>query len=319
MSQEEPTVENIEVLNRELLDSIRKAPDGNLTKQASAATNMIRRKIRENGFSRVILPHKTVSDDDLSYLPNTELPVVVEEMEPESTGAKSISFNDSADTRLFRGDKFVVIFNKITTDEYTKNVDELRTYKGDLRGVVTDNALKEIQTEEDFAFISTIDRLVGTIETGDGATGGVQHNGISGGIDRSNYVDSLSYLEDRDLNNGIFLMNRKTAKAFLKFKRDELGGDLAQTLFTDGLSSLSKGQVMGVRHIFTIKGDIVGNDHVYQFAEPNYLGRAYVLQNVTMYVEKKKDILRFSAMEKLGVTIANVAAVNKVDFGYVAP
>jgi len=314
MSQEEPQIENVEVLNRELLDSIRQAPDGVLTKQASAATNMIRRKIRENGFSRVIIPHKTVSDDDLSYLPNTELPVVVEEMEPESTGAKSISFNDSADTRFYRSDKFVVIFNKITTDEYTKNVDELRSYKGDLRGVVTDNALKEIQTEEDRAFISTVDRLVGTIDTADGATGGIQHHGIAGGITRSSYVDSISFLEDRDLINGIFLMNRKTAKAFLKFKRDEIGGDLSQSLFTDGLSSLSEGKVMSVRHIFTIKGDLVPNDVVYQFAEPNYLGRAYILQNVTMYVEKKKDILRFSAMEKIGVTIANVAAVNKVDF-----
>ena len=43
-----------------------------------------------------------------------ELPVIIEEMEPESVGAKDISFNDTADTAFYRGDKFVVFFCKIT-------------------------------------------------------------------------------------------------------------------------------------------------------------------------------------------------------------
>jgi hypothetical protein len=63
-----------------------------------------------------------------------------------------------------------------------------------------------------------------------------------------------------------------------------------------------------------MKRDLVADGVVYQFAEPNFLGRAYVLQDVTMYVEKKKDILRFSAQEKIGITFANVAGLNKVTF-----
>lgn len=70
---------------------------------------MIRRRIREHGFTRLILPFKPISDSDLTSLPNTELPVVVEEMEPDVPGAKSISFNDSADTEFYRADKFVVL------------------------------------------------------------------------------------------------------------------------------------------------------------------------------------------------------------------
>jgi hypothetical protein len=56
--------------------------------------------VAENGFHRLIMPFKTVSDGDLNQLPNTEPPVVVEEMEPDSFGAKTINFNDSADTRF---------------------------------------------------------------------------------------------------------------------------------------------------------------------------------------------------------------------------
>ena len=104
-------------------------------------------------------------------------------------------------------------------------------------------------------------------------------------------------------------MNRYTAKNFLKMERGEAGGDLSQELFLSGLKALQEATVFGVRHLFTIKGDLIPNQWVYQFAEPEFLGRFYTLQDPTMYVEKKKDILRFSARETISVTIANLAGV----------
>jgi len=315
MSQEnqEVQVEPAEVLNRKLLDAISNSDDGYLKSASDAASNMIRRKLRENGFSRSIIPYKPVTNEKLTYLPDTDLPVIVEEMEPDSPGAKSVTFNDTADTAFYRMDKFVVYFAKIVTPEFTKNVDELRTYKSDLRGIITDNALKDVQTEEDGRFVGTIDRVVGAYG-GVGESGSQQAFSLAAGITRDSYVEILSHLENQRLNNGVYLMNRKTAKAFLKWDRSEIGGDIAQNMFQDGLTALTEGKVMGIRHIFTIKDELIPNNEVYQFAEPSYLGRAYVLQNVTMYVEKKKDILRFSAMEKIGLTIANVAGVAKSKF-----
>lgn len=307
MSQE--NLESPEIFSKKLLDAISRADDGVLKNASEAGTQMIRRRLRENGFSRLILPYKQVSDSDLNYLPNTELPVIVEEMEPDSPGAKSIPFNDTADTAFYRGDKFVVYFCKITTDEFTKNVDELRTYKNDLRQIITDNALKDIQTEEDGRFIKEVDRICAAAEAGV-----TQDMTINGLITRSTYAEALSFLEDRYLNNGVFLMNRRTAKDVLRLDRNAIGGDLAETLFKSGLNGLQSAELMGVRHIFTMKRDLVPDGVVYQFAEPNFLGRAYILQDVTMYVEKKKDILRFSAQEKIGLTFANVAGLNKVSF-----
>lgn len=308
MSQD-VNIESPEVLSKKLLDAISRADDGQLKNASDAGTQMIRRRLRENGFSRLILPYKQVSDADLNYLPDTELPVIVEEMEPESPGAKAIPFNDTADTAFYRGDKFVVYFCKITTPEFTKNVDELRTYKNDLRQVITDNSLKDIQTEEDGRFIKEVDRICAAAEAGV-----TQSYTINSLITRDSYAEALSFLEDRNLNNGVFLMNRRTAKDILRLDRTEIGGDLAETLFKSGLSGLQSAEIMGVRHIFTMKRDLVADGVVYQFAEPNFLGRAYVLQDVTMYVEKKKDILRFSAQEKIGLTFANVAGLNKVNF-----
>jgi hypothetical protein len=108
-------IESPEVMSRELVDSIINSEDGHNKAASAAAGKMIRRRIREHGFTRLILPYKPISDSDLTSLPNTELPVVVEEMEPDVPGAKSISFNGSPDTEFYRADKFVVYFAKITT------------------------------------------------------------------------------------------------------------------------------------------------------------------------------------------------------------
>jgi hypothetical protein len=306
-------IKSIEVQNQELVDAIVRAGEGELKFASEASSNMLRRKLRENGFSRLILDYKPATDAILTRLPNTELPVVIEEMEPLSPGAKSIAFNDTADTTFYRGDDFIVNFSKITTPEFTKNVEELRKYRSDLRGVVTDNSFKDMQKEEDSRWIKTHDRIIGSV-SGVGESGLQQNFEINGKITRDSYKDILSFLEDRELMNGSFLMNRKTAKAFLGWDRSEIGGDLAEKLLKDGLSALEQGIIFGVKHIFTMKRDLVPDGVIYQYAEPNYLGRAYVLQEPTMYVEKKKDILRFSAMEKIGVTFANVAALNRVRY-----
>jgi hypothetical protein len=106
-------VETEEKENQILFQALMDAGDG-LCKNASDMTSqVVRRRLRETGFRRLILPDKPISDSQLVMLPDTELPVVVELMEPDSPGAKTISFNDTADTAFYRGDKFVVIFHPV--------------------------------------------------------------------------------------------------------------------------------------------------------------------------------------------------------------
>lgn len=71
-------LEKYEQENRSIIQSLVDAKDGDCEKAASASSNMIRRQIRENGFTRRVLPPKQVSDSDLNRLPTTELPVIVE-------------------------------------------------------------------------------------------------------------------------------------------------------------------------------------------------------------------------------------------------
>lgn len=306
-------LENPQVLNKALMEQIVASADGEVKSASAAGTNMIRRRIREEGFTRRIIPPQTVTNDDLDRVLEHDRPVIIEDMEPLSRGAKSIPFGDTADTQFYYGNKYACVFNPITTPEWTKDINELRTYRMDLRQVITDNSLKDMQTEEDGKFIAMIDTIVGST-SGVGAAGVQQNFNISGGVTRDTYVEVLSKLEDQNLNNGIFLMNRRTAKEFLKFNRSEIGGDLAQDLFKQGLTALQEATIFGCKHIFTIKRDLVPDFVVYLFTEPGFFGKFYTLQEVTMYVEKKKDILRFSARETLSVTVANLAGCAKINF-----
>lgn len=305
---------NDQKLDRELMDLITNATDGPMPKVAAAGQSVIRRRLRESSFTRRIIPHVKVENSDLTYALDTERPIIVEEMEPESPAAVSLSFNAHPDTAFYRRDKFVVYFSKISTPEFTKNTDELRVGRSNLRQIITDNSLRDIDYEEDSRFIQYVDRICGTPE-GVGASGEQQFHTTPATIERDTYVDSTNWLEDAWLNNGVFLANRRTANEFVKFGRDEAGGDLSERLLLRGRKALEGGVVCDVPHIITIKRDLVPFNMVYQFTEPGYLGRAYILDNVTMYVEKKKDILRFSAVEKLGITIANVAGCQIQQFG----
>lgn len=307
-----------EISKEALIASINDAQNGELKMASEVGTGLIRKRIRENGYARTIIPPKQVSRTDLNKMLDTEMPVIIEEAEGETFDAQVVSFDDSPDIAQYRGMKFAVTFFSINTKEYTKNIFELMTYSNDFRQITVDNSLKEVLRAEDVYFTGIADTVVGTENTGDGLAGYEQNHLIDVAdpalISRAAYNATTSYIEDHDLNNGLFLMNRRSAKWFANMDRDAIGGDLAQSIFTDGVEAIQNFQVFGYRHASTIKRDLVPNYTIYQFTEPNYLGRFYILQDTTMYVKKEYDVLKFHATEKIGMAVANVAGIHRVRF-----
>ncbi len=299
--------------NEEFLRVADAHPGGLLKGASTEGGEHIRWKIRENGFFRNIIPPDPITDGQFDRQVDDDNPARIEEMEPESPGAKSCPFEDTPDTAPFRGRRFLVRFSKITTPEFKKNIDQLRTYRMDLRQVITDNALKDMETEEDARLIVTSDRIIGAIG-GNGLAGVPQNHQITGRVSRTSYKGIRNYLEDLELVNSVALINRKTSTEFLGWKHDEIGGPLAETLFTEGLRGLPKMEIMGIPHLATIKRTMVPDYVVYLYTEKNYLGKAYQLVEPTMFVKKEKDMITFSAQEKLGFTIGNVRGVARVIF-----
>ena len=296
---------SLEVLNGKIIDSFKNcASDGQCKIASDLSSAYIRMINREEGFLRKILPPETIGEKDLDAFLETDRPGKIITIEPVGYPAVSLPFNSSADIQYYYSAKALVSFFDIKTPRFQKNVYELMTYKDiDLRKVITDNALKDMQKEEDAGFIGNVDSIV------DGKVFAFNDT-----LNRDTWVECSKIMGKKMLRNGIALMNDATVREFGKMDRSEIGGDLSEKIFKEGMSGLGDSKVFGMNILSTLKADIVNDNICYLFTEPDYLGKFYELKKPTMYVKREEDILTVNAGEKIGVSIVNTAGVAKIKF-----
>jgi len=288
--------------------------DQGLEKQAQDAVNdYIRVRMREDGFHRRILPPVQITNDELDRQVDTDKPVKVVDKEPQSPAAISVPFATQPANRYIRGPRFRVMFDRIMTPRFTKDIDELRTYDMDIRQILSDNSIKDMLAEEDGKFIAVCNLLLVAQGAVVPETNSVQWQNIGGGITRDTIAESMKILPStpNHLNPSTILINNVSIWDVVKWGRDEAGGDLSQDLLERGFAER---EIMGVRWIVTIKRDLVPDSTTFQFAEPKFLGKFFILEDTTMYIDRKAFMLEFYAYESLGSAIANVAAVGRADF-----
>jgi hypothetical protein len=279
-----------------------------------AVVDYTRYRMREEGFYRRILPPVQVSNDDLDQQVDTDKPVKIIEREPDSPAAISIPFNTLPMNLYVRGQKYRVTFDRIVTPRFTKDVDELRTYRMDIRQILSDNAIKDMLAEEDRKFISACNAAMGSSADATVTQSGlVQWETIYGGITRDTLQDAFKILPRTisRLEVGTCLVNNLTIRELMKFGREEMGGDFSQDVFKNGWSEQN---FMNARWIISIKQDLVPTDSVFMFADPKFLGKSFILEDTTLYVDRKAYMLEFFAYETLGGAIGNTNAVARVDF-----
>lgn len=307
------TQEEAKLLNETIFEKL-SSRDPILEKQAIDAVNDFTRvKMREDGFYRRIMPPIPIQNDQLDRQVDTDKPVKVVDKEPESPAAISIPFATLPTNLYIRGPRYRVMFDRIATPRFTKDVDELRTWIMDIRQVLSDNAIKDMLAEEDGKFI----RAVNTAVVGPGlvvpTSGVVQHEVIAGGITRDTLCDSLKVMPNTPSNLEVHccLINNITIKDVMKFSRNEMGGDLSQDIMKQGWSLQ---EFLGVKWLITIKKGLVPTNRVYQFADPKFIGKSYVLEDTTMYIRREAYMLEFFAYETLGGTIGHTSGLAIIDF-----
>jgi hypothetical protein len=300
------------LVNEAFLDRLMQG--GEMAKQASdAVTDYIRVRVREDGFYRRIQPPITITNDQLDRQVDTDKPVKIVDMEPQSPAAISVPFGQMPENIYVGGPKCRVMFDRIITPKFTKDVDELRTYDMDIRQILSDNSIKDMLAEEDGKFIGTVNSLLGAAGSTVSYTGTVQNIDISGGVTRDTVADAMKVLPStpNHLNCSTVLVNNVTIWDVVKWNRNEVGGDLSQELLINGFAER---QIMGRKWIITIKRDLVPDSTIFMFAEPKFLGKFYVLEDTTMYIDRKAFMLEFFAYESIGAIVANVAAVARANF-----
>jgi len=302
---------DVKLVNETFLDRL---SDPGMEKSAVDAVNdFTRLKLREDGIYRRIMPPLEIGNDELDRTVNSDKPVKIIDMEPDSPAAVSLPFNSLPTNIAIRGRRYPVFFERIVSPRFYKDVNELRTYNMDIRQVLSDNAIKDMLAQEDGTFLSAVNTILVAADTPVTFTGVNQWVTLSGGLSRVNWMESKKILPRTfaHLETHTALLNNVTVKEIQKWDRLEAGGDLSQQLLEKGFTLT---EMDNTRIVVTIKRNLVPDDSVYHFADPKFIGKSFMLDDVTMYIDRKAFMLEYYAYETLGGAIGNAAGVARADF-----
>lgn len=317
----ENTTQNVPVhlMNQRVLDYLDR---GEVEKVAQASSDFTRIQVREDSFAMKILTPQKATDDMLDRDLDERLRII-EELEPDSPGAKWVPLQDVPDGEYIYGSRYQIPFARVLTPKFVKDIDELRTYRQDIRKILTQNAIKDGLAEIDGKFIETCTAIVedtaGGIPGQQNFTGKVQWIAMSGGLTKENFVEAKKMLPRGNaqgkfrLRNYIALMNDVTAQDWLKLDHDEIGNENVTRFFNEGLTTDT---YLGLKCVFTIKDDLVPDNRVWFFAAPEFLGKAYYLTDWTMFMKKEAYFIEMFAYWLGGFAIGNLAGVCVADFDH---
>jgi len=307
------TQEESKLLNQALFDKI-SSRDPYMVKEAVDAVNdFTRTKMREDGFFRKIMPPVEIANEDLDRMVETDKPIKVVDKEPDSPAAISIPFATLPTNEYIKGQRYAVVFQRIVTPRFTKDVDELRTWIMDIRQVLSDNAIKDMLAEEDGKFIASVDSALVGAGTTLPTSGTIQYKQIGGGITRNSIWDAMKVMPETPCNLEVHtvLINHITVKDLCKFGRDEMGGNLAEDIMRRGWAER---EFRGARHIITVKKDLIPTNHEYHFSDPKFIGKHYQLEDTTMFIERKAYMLEFFAYENSGASLGHLNGLAHVHY-----
>jgi hypothetical protein len=312
-----------------------KIASNDLNKAAEVATDFTRLTLREEGLLRKILPPQTITAAELDKQLDTDEPVKIIDKEVSQPLSMSVGFATLPKNRIMKGDRYRVDFARILSPSYFQDVRRLEQYDYDIRNVFKENAIKDHMTAEDVPFFAAVDAIVGgTGNAASSVTGKVQYYdfstsnnplGSAVNFDRNSIVEATKILSKgytpgpnalgKDstpirLNTDLIVMNANTGREYLKLQHSNIG-DLSTDLFKNGLSATT---ILGHKHLFTMKDDVIPDGVAYYFAAPQFLGKFYELEQPTMFVDRRAFMVEFFIYSSIGASIGNPYGVAKVKF-----
>jgi len=126
-----------------------------MEKVGQATGTYIQHKLRENSFARKVLPPQTVTEKECQRSLTQDSLEYVDDIEPDSV-AMRINWRGEPDKTYIMGKRYSIPFSTISSDRFQKAEDELRAYRMPLTKVIEQNIVRDIQEQEDVAFLNHV-------------------------------------------------------------------------------------------------------------------------------------------------------------------
>ena len=214
----------------------------------------------------------------------------------------NLPFLSRAEVRYFTGSRYAVTFQKIASQEFKKSKFELATYRTDIRTVLQENSVKDLQTQEDQNFYNNVLNV---------ATANSNVFTVSGGFTVPNLMAGIKNLINKKLPVGCILMTQSMYADLLSQPATQIGGAAASEQFR-GQTALDN--FFGYKIITTNKSDILPNNQAIVFAPQEYYGQFYELQAPTVFLKTEQDIISFNSYVAVGAGVGNVNGAVVLNF-----
>jgi hypothetical protein len=284
--------------------------DTELEKVAQETGQYIRTKLRENAFSRKIINPQYVTKADLQRTTQHDQLVKIVDIEPDA-GAMMITLRGEPDAQYVEGNRAEISFFGISSKEFQKTEEELLAYEMPITELVERNAVKEIMKIEDTAFMTAVNAAL-TISSKT-----VNYTStVSGTMELAMFIKLFNKLEEANVTVDanplvvdVVLLNQADYNKLVTLPATTIGSGAASEQYINGFKYAT---LLGKKFVTTIKGDLVPEGSIYAFASQEFLGKFYVLNDVKFWIEKKRNLIKWSAYETLGLGIINTKSIAKL-------
>lgn len=283
---------------------IRKLDEGHVKEAQDESSALIRAKLRQEAAVREIIVPVGVTEEDLDRDEHTDQPKIIVEKEPDSE-AIFVPFQGTGRRRWFRGPRYAIYFGKIESDRFTKSKFELMTQKSDIRKILSDNSVKDMANQEDQQFADLITAIVAL--NADQQSGGPFQSGT--------FKQAMQRLLNREIPVGKMLLTKSRYLDAIDLPATTVGDEIAKRHFDEGIEASQK--LWGIPAVTTIKSSIYANNQAWVFAPQapnNFLGNFFLLQDATLFIQQKADIIEFWSYEALGLGIGNRLSIQQITF-----
>ena len=277
-------------------------------KVAAETAAFIRTKLREVSFARKIINPQYVTKADLQRSVNHDQLVKIIDIEPDSS-ATMINLRGNPEVQYVEGKRAEMQFFSISSNEFQKVEEELLAYEMPITEVIERNSIKDIQKIEDTAFMTGVAAALAV--SGKYCT---YAPAVSGTIEIGAFVKLFNSLEGANIGlnpmkTDLILMNLSDFNKFLALPATTIGSSVAGEQYINGYKYDT---LLGKKLIVTNKGDLVPEKTMYAFASQEFLGKFLILNDLKFWVEKKRNLIKWSAYETISQAILNNKGIAKL-------
>ncbi len=298
----------LKVADRKIFEGLRSNNPTRVAKTAENLAGYLSTRVREDSLMRNIFDYETYTSADLDPQINVEEPTVLVYFEPFMPKTYSVPFSDDANALEFTGRRAALIFSMITTSKFRKTKFSLMSDPGDIRSHIENEMKFELLDTEDVRVKEWIDAFVGDAGVMPDKTDvdNPLHRNIYGEFSPELLTEVCNILpRSRDASGQAFsthtlVMNRLLASKFKTWDNITLSDNTLEEIEDRGWTRAS---FHDVDIIVTAKTHVIPENEILCLGPRDELGRAGMLEDITLYTDAEGQMLEFYGAWAPGVCL----------------